>query len=116
MKSEKYDEKYKNETKANWNDRDHFRNETVPNPTLNKLEKQAMEAGKGNPVGNNGDGDNRKVFASLKSTKIDDVRVQIQDIKSAFKQEKIGNYFSSNDQKSLKDDKSKQAETKKWNI
>jgi hypothetical protein len=47
MRSDKYDEKYKNETKAAWNDRDHNKKETVPNPTVNKLEKEAIAAGKG---------------------------------------------------------------------
>lgn len=39
MRPEKYDEKYRNETAANWSDRDHFRDEKVPNPTVTKLEK-----------------------------------------------------------------------------
>ena len=64
MRSDKYDEKYKNETTANWNDRDHFRNETVANPTINRFEKEAIAAGKGKPTGQNTDGDNRKVTNS----------------------------------------------------
>ena len=75
MRSDKYDEKYKNETSASWNDRDHFRNETVPNPTVNKLEKEAIAAGKGKPIGKNTDGDNRKVTNAEKSSKNVDARV-----------------------------------------
>ena len=113
MRSEKYDDKYKNETSANWNDRDHSRKETVPNPTVTKLEKEAISNGTGKPIGKNTDGDNRKLSLSAKPT---EARVQLQtknDIKGGATQNKIGNYFASSEKESLKDGKSKKAETKK---
>jgi len=113
MRSEKYDDKYKNETSTNWNDRDHSRKETVPNPTVTKLEKEAISNGTGKPIGKNTDGDNRKLSLSAKPT---EARVQLQtknDIKGGATQNKIGNYFASSEKESLKDGKSKKAETKK---
>ena len=48
---------------------------SVPNPTVNKIEKEAIAAGKGKPIGKNTDGDNRKVTNAEKSSKNADARV-----------------------------------------
>jgi hypothetical protein len=64
MGNEKFDAKYKDRQKDNWDSKDHNKDEKVANPTVNRFDKDALEKGKKYPEnhdGKNSDGDKKDI-------------------------------------------------------